>query len=158
MTSRGASRCARGEPEEIAMAGPQEPSMPAGENQDQAASGAGHAERTRARRVHTPATDIYETEQGLVLLIDLPGVVPEAVDVTLEQGVLTVRAHTEDRPPPGYSLVHQEYQSGDFERAFTLSEEVDAGRIEAQLNDGVLRLFVPKATRAEGRRIQARSS
>lgn len=140
------------------MAGPQEPSMPGREPQGQTESGAGGPERTRARRVHTPATDIYETAQGLVLLIDLPGVVPDAVEVTLEHEVLTIRAHTEDRPPPGYSLVHQEYQSGDFERSFTLSEMVDAGRIEAQLHDGVLRLFVPKAAPAEGRRIQVRSS
>jgi HSP20 family molecular chaperone IbpA len=132
--------------------------MPGRESQGQAESGAGRAERTRARDVHTPATDIYETDQGLVLLIDLPGVVPEAVDVTLERQVLTIRAHTEDRPPPGYSLVHQEYESGDFERSFSLSEGVDAGRIEAQLNDGVLRLLVPKAAPAEGRRIEVRSS
>ena len=117
----------------------------------------GAAERTRTRRVHTPATDIYETDQGLVLLIDLPGVVPEAIDVALEQHVLTVRAHTEDRPPPGYSLVYQEYEPGDFERSFTLSDRVDAGRIEARMTDGVLRLLVPKPKAAEARRIQVRS-
>lgn len=117
----------------------------------------GAAERTRTRRVHTPVTDIYETDQGLVLLIDLPGVTPDAIDVTLEQHVLTIRAHTEDRPPPGYSLTYQEYEPGDFERSFTLSDRVDAGRIEAQMSDGVLRLLVPKPQAAEARRIQVRS-
>jgi HSP20 family molecular chaperone IbpA len=131
--------------------------QPTSEAVPQTETGTGAAERTRTRRVHTPATDIYETDQGLVLLIDLPGVVPDAVDVTLEQHVLTIRAHTEDRPPPGYSLVYQEYESGDFERSFTLSERVDAGRIEAQMSDGVLRLLVPRPQAAEARRIQVRS-
>ena len=114
-------------------------------------------ERTRSRRVHAPATDIYETDGGLVLMVDLPGIVPDAVHVMLEQNVLTIRAHTEDRPPPGYSLVHQEYLPGDFERAFTLSDEIDAERIEARVTDGVLRLFLPKVGPAATRRIQVRS-
>ena len=115
-------------------------------------------ERTRSRRVHAPATDIYETDNGLILLVDLPGVVPDAINVMLEQNVLTIRAHTEDRPPPGYSLVHQEYLQGDFERAFTLSDEIDAERIEARMTDGVLRLFLPKVGPAATRRIQVRSA
>lgn len=131
--------------------------QPASQGLPQTESGTGAAERTRSRRVHTPATDIYETDQGLVLVIDLPGVVPDAIDVTLEQHVLTIRAHTEDRPPPGYSLAYQEYEPGDFERSFTLSERVDAERIEARMNDGVLRLLVPKPQAAEAQRIQVRS-
>lgn len=131
--------------------------QPTSEAVPQTETATGAAERTRTRRVHTPATDIYETDQGLVLLIDLPGVTPDAIDVTLEQHVLTIRAHTEDRPPPGYSLAYQEYEPGDFERSFTLSDRVDAGRIEAQMSDGVLRLLVPKPQAAEARRIQVRS-
>lgn len=123
----------------------------------QTETGTSAAERTRTRSVHMPATDIYETDQGLVLLIDLPGVVPDAIDVTLEQHVLTIRAHTEDRPPPGYSLAHQEYEPGDFERSFTLSDRVDAGRIEARMSDGVLRLLLPKPQAAKARRVQVRS-
>ena len=115
-------------------------------------------ERTRARRVHAPATDIYETDKGLVLMVDLPGVVSDAINVMLEHNVLTIRAHTEDSPPPGFSLVHQEYQSGDFERAFTLSDEIDAEHIEARATDGVLRLFLPKVGPAATRRIQVRSA
>jgi HSP20 family molecular chaperone IbpA len=117
----------------------------------------GTAERTRSRRVHRSATDIYETDQGLVLLIDLPGVVPDAIEVTLEKDLLTIRAHTDDRPPPGYSLVHQEYEPGDFERSFTLAGPVDAGRIEARMSEGVLRLLLPKPQASEARRIQVRS-
>ena len=131
--------------------------QPTSQATPQTETGTGAAERTRTRRVHTPATDIYETDQGLVLLIDLPGVVPDAIDVTLEQHVLTIRAHIEDRPPPGYSLAYQEYEPGDFERSFTLSERIDAERIEAQMSDGVLRLLLPRPQAAEAQRIQVRS-
>lgn len=116
------------------------------------------AERIRSRRVQAPATDIYEIEEGLVILMDLPGVGSDAAEVTLEQSVLTIRAHTDEITPPGFSLVHQEYQTGDFERSFTLSEGIDAERIEAQSKDGVLRLFLPKTAPARARRIAVQAS
>lgn len=116
------------------------------------------AERIRSRRVQAPATDIYETEQGLVILVDLPGVGSAAAEVMLEQNVLTIRAHTDEVAPPGYSLVHQEYETGDFERSFTLSEGIDAERIEARAKDGVLRLFLPRTGPARARRIDVQAS
>jgi len=61
------------------------------------------------------------------------------------------------RPPEGFSPVYREYAPGDYERVFTLSEDIDAERIEARVKGGVLRLFLPKAGPAETRRVQIRA-
>jgi HSP20 family protein len=122
------------------------------------AAAAGSAERTRPRPVYAPRTDIFETDDGLVLLADMPGVSPDSVDVTLERQVLTIRGRVEDTPPQGFSPVYREYQAGDYERAFTLSEDFEAERIEASCKNGVLRLFLPKAGPAQTKRIQVRAS
>ena len=116
------------------------------------------AERTRTRPAYAPRTDIYETDDGLVMLIDMPGVAPDAVEVMLERDTLTIRGRTQDQPPAGFSPIYREYQPGDFERQFTLSDELDAGRIEAQAKDGVLRLVLPKVGPAQTKRIQVRAA
>jgi len=111
-------------------------------------------ERTRSRRTFRPSVDIYEVENGLMLLADVPGAAPEGVTITLERRALTIHARVEDDGPAGYSLVYQEYEVGDFECQFALSGEFDAEKIEASLTNGVLRLTVPKAAEAEARTIQ----
>jgi HSP20 family protein len=116
------------------------------------------AERTRTRPVYAPRTDIFETDDGLVILADMPGVSTDGVDVTLERNVLTIRGRTEDSPPQGFSPVYREYEPGDYERVFTLSEHLEAERIEASVKDGVLRLVLPKAGPAQTKRIQVRAS
>lgn len=115
-------------------------------------------ERTRPRPVYAPRTDIYETETGLVLLVDMPGVRADGADVTLEKNVLTIRGKIDEVPPGGFAPIYREYEPGDFERVFTLSEDVDAERIEAQTKDGVFRLFLPKAGPAQTRRIEVKAS
>ena len=126
------------------------------ESEQQVAATAG--ERTRPRPVYIPRTDIYETDNELVLLIDMPGVRSDNADLSLERNVLTIRGRIADKPPQGFSPVYREYEPGDFERVFTLSEDVDAGAIEAQAKDGVFRLFLPKAGPAQTRRIQVKAS
>lgn len=114
-------------------------------------------ERTRTRPLYAPRADIYETDDGLVILVDMPGVRPESADVTIEQRVLTIRGRSEDQPPEGFSPVYREYAPGDYERVFTLSDDIDAERIEARVKNGVLRLSLPKAGPAETRRVQIRA-
>jgi HSP20 family molecular chaperone IbpA len=134
-------------------------SQPAtGEGAQGGAPTAGAAERTRTRPLYAPRTDIFETDDGLVLIADMPGVSPDSVDVTLERQLLTIRGRAEDTPPQGFSPVYREYQPGDYERSFTLSEELEAERIEASCKNGVLRLFLPKAGPAQTKRIQVRAS
>src|SRR5919202_6881517 len=118
----------------------------------------GRGERTRSRRTFRPQVDIYETENGLMLLADVPGAKPEGLEITLERHALTIRAEVEDRAPQGYSPVYQEYEVGDFECQFTLSGDFDADKIEASLVDGVLRLMIPRAPQAQARKIDVRAA
>ena len=117
----------------------------------------GRGERTRSRRTFRPQVDIYETENGLMLLADVPGAKPEGLEITLERHVLTIRAEVENRAPQGYSPVYQEYEVGDFECQFTLSGDFDADKIEASLVDGVLKLMIPRSPEAQPRRIEIKA-
>ena len=114
-------------------------------------------EPTRSRRTFRPPVDIYETENGLMLVADVPGATAEGMTVTLERRALSVHAGVEDDSPEGHSLVYQEYEVGDFECQFTLAGDFDADRIEASLTNGVLRLLVPKAAQAQARTIQIKA-
>ncbi|MET0528119.1 MAG: Hsp20/alpha crystallin family protein [Microvirga sp.] len=111
-------------------------------------------EPTHSRRTFRPSVDIYEIEDGLMLLADVPGATPDGVTITLERRALIVHARVADHAPEGYSLVYQEYEVGDFACEFNLAGEFDAEKIEAGLTDGVLRLSVPKAAQAEARVIR----
>ena len=103
------------------------------------------AERTRAGACFVPRVDIYETEDGITVVADMPGVDEESIDITLEQNVLTINGYIEPRRPEDYSLAYAEYRVGDYERRFTVSDQVDKEKIEATVRDGVLRLELPKA-------------
>ena len=103
------------------------------------------AERTRARLAFVPRADIYETDDKLVIVADMPGVDEKSIDVTLEGGVLTIQGAVELRWPEKHSLIYAEYRVGDYERSFTLSDRIDQGGIEATVKHGVLRLHLPKA-------------
>ena len=116
------------------------------------------AERTRARRAYVPRVDIYETEDAIVLLTDMPGVDENSVDITLEKNVLTISGYVEGDDPDSYSLSYAEYESGDYERSFNLSEEIDREKIEATVKNGVLRLHLPKAGPAKTHKITVKGS
>ncbi len=116
------------------------------------------AERTRARRAYVPRVDIYETDDAIVLLTDMPGVDENAIDITLEKNVLTLNGLVEENNPDNYSLAYAEYQSGDFQRSFNLSNEIDREKIEATVKNGVLRLYLPKAGPAKTRKISVKGS
>jgi len=103
------------------------------------------AERTRSRLAFVPRTDIYETNEAIVLVTDMPGVDESTLDITLENDVLTLNGCVEMAYPEGYGLAYGEYRVGDYERSFTLSSKVDRDKIEATVKDGVLRLYLPKA-------------
>jgi HSP20 family protein len=104
------------------------------------------AERTRDRRAFVPRADIYETNEGITVLADMPGVDETSVDITLEKNVLTINGYVEYEAPEGYSLAFAEYDVGDYQRSFSLSNEIDQEKIEAQLKDGVLHLHLPKVS------------
>lgn|SRR5512135_1458101 len=110
-------------------------------------------ERTKPRRVFKPDVDITERKDETVLIADLPGVDDQSLDITLEKNVITIRGRVQPDAPAGYRLAYAEYEVGDYERAFTLSDEVDKDRIQATIKNGVLKLVLPKAPAAKARKI-----
>jgi len=111
------------------------------------------AERTRDRLAFVPRVDIYETDEAITVVADLPGVDENSIDITLEKNVLTLNAYVEPEEPEGFDLAYAEYRVGDYQRAFTLSDQIDQEGIEATVNAGVLRLYLPKITEAKRRKI-----
>src|SRR5207247_7766097 len=110
--------------------------------------------RPATRPVCLPPADIYETRDNIFVLAEMPGVAPDGVDITLERRVLTIRGRSSANDHAGYQRVYNEYADGDYERVFTLSENIDRERIEATLKDGVLHLVLPKAETARARKIE----
>lgn len=104
----------------------------------------------------TPRVDILETDDELLLYVDLPGVKSEDVDVRFENGELTLHG----RRTPSYTGRPWlwEYESGNFHRAFRVAENIAAGKIHADLKDGVMILHLPKVETAKPRRIAIKSA
>lgn len=109
--------------------------------------------RSLERRLAAPPIDIFESDDGLVLRADLPGVTAEGLEVQVQDNKLTLFGRVSCNVPPEANVLHQEYEICDFLRSFILSEEVDHDRIEAKLSGGVLEVVLPKADRPEPRRI-----
>jgi len=115
-------------------------------------------QRVRAAKVYAPGVDIIEKKDEIVLLADMPGVQETSVDVTIEKNVLTIYGKVEPQAPEGYCPVSCEYETGDYERSFTLTGEIDRERIEAALKDGVLRLVLPKAETWKAKKIEVKAA
>lgn len=115
------------------------------------------AEHTRSGLVFTPDVDIFETDQALTLLADMPGVTAEALTIDLRDDTLTITGGTSPEKEPGEALLMTEYETGTYYRQFSLSEIIDQQKIDAQLRNGVLRLTLPKVEKAAPRKITVRS-
>jgi HSP20 family protein len=100
----------------------------------------------------SPRVDIYETENELTLFAEVPGVRSEDVDLHYERGELTLRAAVRPRSQ-GKRLLLQEFEEGDFYRAFSIHESIDASRIGAECKNGVLTVHLPKAEAVKPRQI-----
>jgi len=111
----------------------------------------------RPRPTITPPIDIHDGPDGLTLEADLPGATESNLVIQLEHNVLSLDARIDPDPAPDARLIHQEFPVGDYHRSFILSDDVDRDRITAELKDGVLRVFLPKADRARARRIEIKS-
>jgi HSP20 family molecular chaperone IbpA len=116
------------------------------------------AEQTLQGLVFTPEVDIFETEAGITLLADIPGVTPDKLNIDLRDSVLTITGDA-DRPEAAEeeSLV-LEYETGRYYRQFTLSEVIDQNKIDAHLSQGVLRLTLPKVAKATPRKIEIKAA
>jgi HSP20 family molecular chaperone IbpA len=114
-------------------------------------------ERTRESRCFVPRADIYETEDKLVVVTDMPGVDENSVDITLEKNILSINGYVDYYEPEGYSLAWAEYEIGDYQRSFRISNEIDRDKIEASIKDGVLRLHLPKIEQAKLKKIAVKT-
>jgi HSP20 family protein len=115
------------------------------------------AQQQQQQRHVVPPVDVFETEAAITLLADLPGVRREHLQVRVDGDNLVLEAVADTAGPEQMELVYGELQCPAYRRQFTLSRELDAARIEAQLRDGVLRLTIPKAEEARPRRIQVQA-
>ena len=111
-------------------------------------------EKTVPGRYYVPYSDIYETDDALRVVMEIPGVERKDVDVALENDILRVDARIDFSKYEGMEPVYTEYNVGHYTRSFTISNKIDQERISAQLEDGVLTLTLPKAKEAQPRRIQ----
>lgn len=117
----------------------------------------GSVEHTRTGLVFTPDVDIFETDQALTLLADMPGVTSDALAIDLRDDTLTITGETSPEKNTGEKLLMAEYETGTYYRQFSLSEIIDQQKIDAQLKNGVLRLTLPKVEKAAPRKIAVRS-
>jgi HSP20 family molecular chaperone IbpA len=115
-------------------------------------------QRREQATYYTPLVDIIETGEEFVFQADLPGATSDDLDISFQQGVLTLEANITRRWTKGQSWVWQEYGIGNFYRQFTLNTPVNADAIRAEFKNGVLELHVPKAESARTRRIQIQSA
>lgn len=110
-------------------------------------------EKTIPGRYYTPAADIFETDEALTLLLEMPGVGKDSVDVQIENDVLRVEGKIDYSAYKEVEPVYTEYNVGHYMRAFTLSNKIDREAITARVEDGVLTLTLPKSKGALPRRI-----
>jgi HSP20 family protein len=112
-------------------------------------------EATRGGVYFTPRVDIVETDAELTLYAEVPGVRPDDVDLRYEKGELLLHGRVKPRGGRQTALL-QEYEEGDFFRAFTIHESIDAGRIAAECKNGVLIVHLPKVESVRPRQITVR--
>ncbi|MEW6078304.1 MAG: Hsp20/alpha crystallin family protein [Thermodesulfobacteriota bacterium] len=101
----------------------------------------------------TPAVDIFETDKAITLLADLPGVKPEGLTIDLKDNVLTLTGDIAPFESANEEDLVIEYEVGKYFRQFTISDIINQEKIGANLNDGVLKLTLPKAEKAQPRKI-----
>ena len=110
-------------------------------------------EKTIPGRYFVPAADIFETDQALMVIMEMPGVEKKNISIALENDVLRVEGEIDLSNYQGLEPVYTEYNVGHYARGFTLSSKIDRDAISAQLDDGVLTLTLPKVKEAMPRRI-----
>ena len=101
-----------------------------------------------------PPVDIFETDKGLVVLADLPGVDKAEVNVRVDNGILTIQGKPAYEKPE--NLLYNEFNMVEFYRQFELSDETDQDKITAKITHGVLELHLPKAEKAKPKRIDVK--
>ena len=115
------------------------------------------AQRHRESTVYKPHVDILEEQGELTLKVNMPGVGGDSIEINFADGVLTIQGKVRPRYEREPKFMLREYGIGDFYRTFQVSDQVDAGRIGADYNDGVLTVHLPKVEAAKPRKIDVRT-
>jgi len=115
------------------------------------------AEQTTPGLVFTPAVDIFETENEITMLADMPGVKADDLTIDLRDNTLTLSADIAPVDDTNEEDLLKEYETGRYYRQFTLGELINQENIDAKLNDGVLRLSLPKVERATPKKISVKA-
>jgi HSP20 family protein len=110
-------------------------------------------ESTIPARIFVPVTDIFETDQALTLVLEMPGVSRDRVEVRVENDVLSIEGRIDFTAYENLRPVYTEYNIGNYTRTFQLSSKIEQEGISAALKDGVMTLVLPKAEKAKPRRI-----
>ena len=110
-------------------------------------------EATVPARSFVPVTDIYEAENALTVVLEMPGVDKSNVDISVEAGVLSIEGRLDFSKYEAMQPVYTEYNIGHYRRSFSLSNKIDQSKIGAEMKDGVLTITLPKAEEAKPRRI-----
>lgn len=111
-------------------------------------------EQTTPLKRYVPATDIVESDNALLLYMDMPGVEKKDISVKLEKNVLRIEGSITMDAYADMKPIYTEYNIGNYVRQFELSNKIDQSKIEATMEDGVLSLVLPKIPEAQPRTIQ----
>jgi len=111
-------------------------------------------EPTKPERYFVPAVDIYETDEAVHLLAEMPGVDRSGVEINLENDTLTIKGHKSGNGGSEERVLLWEFETGHYQRRFTIAETIDQAKIEASMADGLLNLVLPKVEPAKPRRIE----
>ena len=110
-------------------------------------------ESTVPVRSFMPVTDIFETDEALTVVLEMPGVSKESVEVGVESDILTIAGRIDFSKYNGLQPLYTEYNIGNYSRSFQISSKIEQDGIKAELKDGVMTLVLPKAEKAKPRRI-----
>ena len=114
-------------------------------------------EATRPTRAFMPNADIFETKDDLTVVLEMPGVDRDNINISVENGVLTVEGTINFGKYEGLQPVYSEYNVGPFRRSFRISSRIDQDNINAEMSDGVITLVLPKVEEVKPRRIEVRT-
>ena len=111
-------------------------------------------EATRPMRAFLPTTDIFETDEALTLLLEMPGVDRDNIEISVENGVLVVEGKINFSKYERLQPIYSEYNIGPFRRTFRITSRIDQDKITAEMQDGLITLVLPKSKEAKPRRIE----
>ena len=114
----------------------------------------GHRNEEDKRPVFSPVVDIYETNKDILITADMPGVEQSALDITFNDDILSLTGTQSEAVPEGFKLLHGGAKTGVFKRSFTILSDIDAEKISAKINNGVLWIVLPKSEKAQPRKIE----